>query len=264
MKNDSYGILIVASVSKAYYDAALQLIESISDHAGHARVCLAAHEQWVNDTPPPPHVEVMTPIPAHIRAKLWALPRTPFDRTLYVDADCYATHDDLGTVFDIEAETPILQTENIPYAAAVVYFNESGPLANREGRKLHEAGQAQRMLWHCGLLRYDKTPEVLRLLAAWPEMLLRHHSGDTGPWPKQLAFWDTFAYWRVLHDNPDLAALVSHFPDPWARWQFVNAYREEELQGQEPIIYHYTIPGRRIKASRLPGIRGHGDMEDLR
>jgi len=30
--------------------------------------------------------------------------------------------------------------------------------------------------------------------------------------------------------------------EPDARWNFINGYHYEELQGQEIVLYHHTIP----------------------
>jgi hypothetical protein len=45
---------------------------------------------------------------------------------------------------------------------------------------------------------------------------------------------------RVNHF--DFGVKTARFPDPDARWNFVSGYKEEELQGQPIVIYHYTIP----------------------
>jgi hypothetical protein len=47
--------------------------------------------------------------------------------------------------------------------------------------------------------------------------------------------------WRLLNLF-DFGVKTGRFPDPDARWNFVVGYREEELQGQPRVIYHYTIP----------------------
>ena len=47
--------------------------------------------------------------------------------------------------------------------------------------------------------------------------------------------------WRLLTYG-NMGVKTGRFPDPDARWNFVVGYKEEELQGEEIIIYHYTLP----------------------
>jgi hypothetical protein len=78
--------------------------------------------------------------------------------------------------------------------------------------------------------------------AWWGEYCKQNEPGyDRKHYPKDAMQWDTFTMWRLLTYG-DMGVKTGRFPDPDARWNFVIGYKQEELQGQEIVIYHYTLP----------------------
>ena len=64
---------------------------------------------------------------------------------------------------------------------------------------------------------------------------------DTGPFPDSLKYWDTFAFWRALYENPELNVNIQRMPND-AKYNFVTGYKETELRhGSEKAFLHYTI-----------------------
>ena len=246
------GFLIVASRDIAFAHAAARCALSIKDELPNAKVCVATHEEWKTLIEAD---EFISPIPDHVRAKLWCLPKSPFERTLYVDADMFCVHSDAGKIFDLEPDAPLLMTENRPYNSKVVYFDKDRSYGNRQGRELHAAGKAERLRWHCGFFRYD-LPKTKELMEAWLSKLDENHNGKS-PWPKDLLWWDTFAFWRALSEH-EFDFQPTRFPEPDGRWQHISGYRDEELGGQEPVFTHYTIPASHRKR------RGDGDFGELK
>ena len=96
----SNGYLIVATQSKYYYQSAIYLAESIIDYYPEAKIAIFTEEQLFEELHRDlfDYVELKTP--SHIRGKLWALSQTPYENTMYIDADCEVRHEDISSAFD--------------------------------------------------------------------------------------------------------------------------------------------------------------------
>ena len=60
-------------------------------------------------------------------------------------------------------------------------------------------------------------------------------------YPEDARKWDTFTMWRLLTYG-EKGVKWGYIKEPDARWNFVNGYRFEELQGTDVVLYHHTIP----------------------
>ena len=128
------GFLYVGSLTKPYYDAAVMSAESIKDYWPEAKIMLFTHEDWVQE-PRDSRIfdKIITGVPAHCRAKLWALEKTIFDKTCYMDADTYCEHEDIKHIFDeLPDSYDMVMTTNRPYNAKVVYFTKEKELTHFE------------------------------------------------------------------------------------------------------------------------------------
>lgn len=267
----SRGFLYVASLSKCFYDHALISIASLKQRWPEARVCLFTHERWADEDRArvTKYVDdLVTGIPAFIRTKLWALPRTPYDETCYIDADTCVVSEDIESIFDQRpCGKHVVMTRNRPYSARVVYFTSDGVEGHKslarcldqdkpEDLALIRDGKALQLTWHCGLFVYKNDETTRRLWELWLKALLKHYygrdlrcgptplvglCGDTAPYPGELGLFDTFAFWRVLNENPEMSEIVAQFPAPDARWQWIAGYRKWELQGTEIVVFHDSI-----------------------
>ena len=84
---ETKGYLLVATLTKPFYEAMVMCVESLKDEVPDAKVAVFTHEEWVRDEDRHLFDHLITPVPAHCRTKLWALPQTPFDITCYLDVD---------------------------------------------------------------------------------------------------------------------------------------------------------------------------------
>lgn len=222
------GFLYVASNNRAYYRAARNSAQSLLDYYPDAHITIFTHEEWIEDGDDEIFTSIITDsVPRHMRAKLWALDKTPYDITMYLDCDTEIHHDDIQKVFDlIPDDIDILFTANRPYNA-----------------KLTKLSETEEMTEHCGVFLYRNNPETLRLMGSWwTEYCKQREPGyDNKHYPKDALQWDTFTMWRLLNLE-SFDVKTARFPHPDARWNFVVGYREEELDGQEMVVYHYTIP----------------------
>lgn len=232
-KKQTKGFLIVASKQKGFYRHSKYLAESIRDFWPEANITFFTHEEWVQPEDYTLFDKIITEgIPDHIRAKLWALNKTPYDVTAYLDADMICEHEDIKNIFDeLPEELDLVFTKNRPYNA-----------------KLTKLSATEEMTCHCGFFIYRKTPAVMDLMGAWWTEYLaqRKPDYDIAHYPKSAVQWDTFTMWKLLtyggHD-----VKWGYIKEPDARWNFINGYHFEELQGTDIVLYHHTIPKDQLK-----------------
>ena len=237
MNNNGY--VYVATVNKAYYNAALRSATSLLDFYPEAKITLFTHDDWVDDEAQDIFENIITEnVPNHIRAKLWALSKSPYDVTLYLDSDTVIQHEDISKVFDFLGDNDILFTRNRPYNAKITKLSET-----------------EEMIYHCGLFLYN-TATTKQLMDSWYEWYLeqRTPSWDPTPYPEEVRPWDTFTMWNLL-ENGNFDIKVGEFPQPDARWNYVTGYKEAELQGTEKGVLHYTIPKNVVLVSEVYRIK---------
>ena len=224
------GYIYVASVNKAFYCAAKRSAESLLDFYPEAKITLFTHDFWVEDEDYEIFDQVITGIPEHIRAKLWALSKTPYDNTLYIDADTVIEHEDIKNVFALMDDNDILFTRNRPYNAKITKLSDT-----------------EEMIYHCGLFAYNNKPKTLKLMDAWYDQYLEQTKPNwvSDPYPHEVRKWDTFSMWYILN-NTEHGLKIGDFPEPDARWNFVWGYLDSELQDTDRVILHYTISDREL------------------
>ena len=231
----SNGFVYVASVNKAFYQAALQSARSLLDFFPEAKITLFTHEPWVCDEAREIFDQIITDgVPNHIRAKLWALSKSPYDITLYVDCDTLINSEEISGVFDLLGDNDILFTRNRPYNAKITKLSET-----------------EEMIYHCGLFLY-RTETTKDLMDSWYRWYLEQNDPrwDPSPYPEQVRKWDTFTMWNLL-TNGNFNVIVGEFPQPDAKWNFVTGYKQGELMGEEAVILHYTISNERIIGNEI-------------
>jgi len=250
---ETKGYLLVATLTKPFYDAMVMCVESLKDEVPDAKVAVFTHEEWVRDEDRHLFDHLITPVPAHCRTKLWALPQTPFDITCYLDVDGFVLNNEIEEVFDLIGDADVIMSENRPYNAKVVYFTHDDQVGpgipgaeithfKQEDIELYKQGKAHKFRWHCGMFVWRKNERTQKLWEQWLYWYKKHTIElDTGPFPDSLKYWDTFAFWRALYENPELNVNIQRMPND-AKYNFVTGYKETELRhGSEKAFLHYTI-----------------------
>ena len=222
------GFLIVASKSKRFYQAAIELAESIKLFNEDAHITIfVSHEEWIKPTDWN-HADwiVHWEVPNEIRAKLWALSQTPYKgKTVYFDADMVCESEEIENIFDqLPDDLDLIFTKIRPYNAKVT------KLTNTE-----------EMTAHCGMFIYRNNPQTLALMDSWYGEFLYQQDpkNDIGNYPEDCRKWDTFTMWKLLNNSEH---GVKWAEDLHCKWNFVNGYTEDELGDEERVMYHYTIP----------------------
>lgn len=224
-KNLSKGFILVASKRYNFYKSAILCAETLRDYYPEANITFFTHEEWV-DKDCDVFDNVITSIPYNDRAKLWALDKTPYDLTMYLDADIQIMHEEISTCFNLISEdTDILMTRIRPYAAAITKF---------------PGGE---LIWHCGVFIYRNNKNTFELFQRWYTDYNKQQDSwdfDEEIYPKTLQPWDTWTFWKLLNiDGYKDKINITKFPDD-ARWNF-HYLRYNELNDKPIIIYHNTL-----------------------
>jgi hypothetical protein len=222
-KQKPNGFIIVASQFYEYYEAAHMLIDSLLDYMPEANIALFAHDQWTKNDSRCDDLYMVDDCPNHVRAKLYCLSKTPFDKTVYLDADTYVQHEDVSKMFDFDSD--LVFTNIRPYAGKIAKF---------------VGGE---MVLHGGVFGYKSTPRVFQFMDDWWNYYNKQRTNEWWPegvQPKsRLISWDQLTLWW-LTENTYSDLDISIYEDD-ARWNFVYIYKEDECKGPI-VIWHYTLP----------------------
>jgi len=223
------GFLYVATYDYKFYRAALYSIESLKDYYPDAKVCLFTHDEWVNNRTKSLCDYIVTEsVPRHDRAKLWALDKTPFDVTTYMDSDTEVVHEDIKNIFDEITDKDMAFGPIFPYAVKTTDF------------------PAGKFTLHCGLFLYKNNKNTRSLMWDWWLSFLRFNDQKEWPfdenfYPFEIAKWDTFGLWWLLNKTY-YKDIITYRVMP-VRFNFIHTYRYEELDGDEIVVWHEPLPG---------------------
>ena len=224
------GYLYVATVKKDYYEAAKTSAISLKEFYPEAKITLFTLPEWVEKEDYEIFENIATYGPNHVRTQLWALSRSPYEKTMYLDCDTYIQHEDISTAFDYLGDNDIIFTRNRPYNAKITKLNDT-----------------EEMIYHCGVFVYRKS-KTQDLFDDWFDQYQYQISDsyDPSPYSERVRPWDTFTMWYLLNKTKYKDTIkVGDFPSPDARWNFCLGQKPEELDGQDVIITHYTIKCKR-------------------
>jgi hypothetical protein len=222
------GFVYIATLSKLYLISAINSAGSLRDHYPTARITLYTTPDLLDGVNTDVFDSVITEdVPADRRAKLWALSRSPYKLTAYLDADTVITSDEISTIFDQLKDNDIIFTKIRPYNS------------NTKGYIDHPG-----YIYHGGVFVYNNTPQMLSFMSQWWNLWSTTRKNEvfesTYPeYPIRMKEWDQF-YLFYLLNHTDHGLKVGVFEND-ARWNFVIGYRREELNGLSTIIEHYTI-----------------------
>jgi hypothetical protein len=232
----SKGFLIVASGYKKFYLLALNLMESIRDYYPEANICLVTEKTFCDGRESVAN-NIIYCDKGH-REKLWALSRSPYDLTMYIDADCEIQHEDISTAFDQIGNNDMMFTElteereycfamrkwkggELKLCGGIFLYNKTNPLVK-------EFMDDWDKFYHDGL---DKT--------WWPLNENGNHDFDNHPY--HLSQWDQFTLWYLTEKEPKYKDLKIGIFEDDARWNYFSLYRERYHHTKKPpIIFHFS------------------------
>lgn len=234
---ESKGYLIVASRRINYYQAGIMLAQSIKDYYPDAKICLVTEERFCDGR---------ESIAEHLifcgggrREKLWALSQTPFDITMYLDADMDCVHEDISKAFDELGERDLVFTD-LPRKFSWLWNGWSFGKDDEYNLKI------------CGaVVLYDiRKPQVREFLEDWYSLYLAQQeewwpekadgTPDYETYPRSFRKWDQFTIWWMTEKSDKYKDLnVGFFKEP-LRWNFW-LYLECREETQDPVVLkHYS------------------------
>lgn len=245
-KEPSKGYLVVASLDYQFYVMGLNLIRSIKDVYPEAQVCFVVEEAFCDGE------ESIADHIIHcgngIREKLWALSQTPFDITMYMDADMECVHEDISTVFDMLDGHDLMFT---PLKKERDHYFKPGVWDNG------------RLELHGGVFAYDiRNPLVKEFMEDWYRYYQLQTSGQWWPdlkdgkpdydkHPKWLSRWDQFTLWYLTNKDPKYKDLkIKHFEEE-VRWNWTAYYLDFENATGKDIILNHLSGAKRFSKSPL-------------
>lgn len=233
MIENNYGYIYVASVKKYFYDFAVNSARSLKDFYPDAKITLFTHEKFL-DGREKIFDNVVTNIPIHSRAKMWAMANSPYDRTVYIDVDSEIWHEDISTLFDELDDCDAFFTKTPIYSAGRKSWTQ--PLADDKLTYLTYQGG------FCGFKRSDLIQDFLNTW--YTEYLTQREDFETEKFKKfnpDMKPWDMFTLWRITNEDE-----FARFRDGLnikllnVRFNFCTNYHKEELEGKEPVVIHFN------------------------
>lgn len=242
----SSGYVYVASMSSEYYKAAIYSAASLKDYYPEAKITLFTHPEFIRESDRRLFDQVHLDIPYHIRAKMYGMSRTPYKKTLYIDADTEIRSEKIKDVFDILKDNDIMFTKIIPHVSNTRRIDDNNDLE-----------------YHGGIILYNNKSLTIKLIKQWYDLYL--YQKDT-PWKKskfkeydaRMQPWDQFTIWYLLHKDKKYSKIKHGlFPDGGTPYNYVSLLEIKSMQKNAPyadmeqIIYHYTLKKEKVDAGRI-------------
>jgi hypothetical protein len=236
MSEESKGFIYVATLRYMYYASACYSAETLREHYPDAKITLYTLPEWV-DGRADVFDEIVTDIPNNIRTKLWACARSPYDKTMYIDADTEICSDEIQQVWDQLGDNDLVMTKVRDYSGAIVHFGGGS------------------FTWHCGIYAYNSSRQHVRdfMQAWWRQWLRQEEYVRAGNWMgdhdeskfpfKRLVHFDTFGFWKITELDGWIDKLSIAEFDNDAKWNQHNYYWDE-IGDDDVIIIHHTIQGK--------------------
>lgn len=183
------GYMYVASLHETFYDMACMSAESIKDFYPEANITLFTHEMFVTKRADI-FDNIITGIPAHKRAKMWAAARTPYDSTAYLDCDTFIYSEDIKDLLDYNNDNDIS-------FQLLQRGTEGRPEWAYADRKM-----TMRFKYHGGIYTFKKTDLTMDFFQTWFD---EYHKQITQPLKPYLnpenSKWDMLTLWRLFNEK---------------------------------------------------------------
>lgn len=181
------GFIYVASRQKLFYEFAIFAAESLRTFHPKAHITLFTHAAWVEDRARALFDNIITNIPVHSRAKMWAMARTPYEKTFYNDVDSQIVHRGIKNVFKELNDCDMFFTESYWYTTAEhkwAFFDKE---------------QTINVDYHGAVCCYRKTDLTIDFMQTWFDEYIKQRAN---PWTYDFAYpewqqFDMFTLWRL-------------------------------------------------------------------
>lgn len=223
------GFIYIASVSKFYYNMAVNSCETLKDFYPEAHVTLFTHEKFL-DGQESIFDNVVTNIPIHTRAKMWGMMNSPYENTVYIDADTEIWSDHVKYMHDELKDCDVYFTKTPDYSPGRITW------------LYVDKAQTKKLMWQGGMCAFNNTPLARDFVKTWYYEYLKQIST---PWPfkdynPEQQQWDMFTLWKILNHEEFSRFKSLHVKEVNAKYNFCINYLRDELKGEEPCILQYS------------------------
>lgn len=213
----SKGFIIVASKKRNFYLYAINLAESLRDYyepEDECKICLVTEERFLDDRGRDVADDIII-CDDHYRAKLWGMAKSPYDLTMYIDADMEVEHEDICKVWDEMKDHDVVftaLTDDRDYIYAERDFDTP-------------EGVSKFTL--CGAVcLYDMSKPIVReFMDDWWDLTFRQMNDTWWPdgYADSLKSWDQFSLWWLTEKEEKYKDLRVGIFDDDLRWNYYNA-----------------------------------------
>lgn len=186
------GFLYVGSVQKWFYNMACMSARSLRDCSPNEKIVLFTHKSFV-DKKADVFDEVITNIPVHSRAKMWACARTPFEHTAYIDSDTLIVSDEISDIFTEAKDNDIIFTP--------VLKNSAG----RAEWQYADKEMKYPFICHGGIYVFKKSDLVIDFMQTWYDEYIKQRTTDNKNlqkyYNKDNLSWDMLTLWRLMNEE---------------------------------------------------------------
>lgn len=220
--NPSRGFIYGVGGNDVYVKSAKLSAESLRDYYPDAQITLVAPPRMVDSECRRIFNNIISDdrTPDCSRTKLWALTKTPYDTTMYLDADTIVESEEVQQCWDQ------LGTHDILFTLIRKYNSNPRGFVNDVEYK-----------YHGGVFLYNRN--CIKLMSEWWDRWSRGQTEWEYSYTPNFRHWDQFYLYYILKYTKH-GLDVGVFQED-ARWNFVNGYLMFELGGKPPIIRHQTI-----------------------
>jgi hypothetical protein len=250
----SKGFVIVASKKVAFYYSAMNLIDSILVEYPDAQFALFTEKRFLDERAEDPNIQVFD-CEDHIRSKLYGMANSPFDLTMYIDADQECQHEDIITIWDQIGDDDMKFVELTKDEVAQKGFVEvTAPIPS--------TGDMIDLVLCGGVCLYNmKNPLVKDFMQDWWDMFViqeewyQHSRGRRAEpkserWypedtPHSMLRWDQFTLWWLTNKIPKYKDIkIGIFKENY-RWNWFSSFGFDSngnyrLVDKEPILIHHS------------------------
>lgn len=238
---ESKGFIVVASNKPNFYIYAINLIESIKDFYPEANVTLVTEPRFLDGREN--IADNIIECDNHYRAKLWGMSQTPYDVTMYVDADMECEHEDIMTVWDSLEDNDL------------VFHQLTEERSKYYAIRSFEIDNDKRGGWYtlCGgvCLYRSSNPLVREFMEEWFELFNLQYTNnwkpdcftDTNQWNRDLKHFDQTTLWYMTEKMDKYKDLKIGFFKDDIRWNYFTQYQYENLvskEGKPVILRHFS------------------------
>lgn len=191
-KESDRGFIYVASRDKFYYNLACYSCSTLKDFHPDSHVTLFTHKDFLDDRCKV-FDRIITDIPTHYRSKMWCIHNTPYDRTVYIDADSFIMHKDIRTIHDFLDDCDLFFCPTTSYTCGDIkwaYVDKARTITP---------------MYHGAVVGMKKSELTKKFMITWFEKYIEQVS--TPGWPyESLAFkewkiFDMFTLWRMTSNR---------------------------------------------------------------